>query len=146
VNPVRNTSGSLSDTRLTRSCLEISNPRLVVIVGSLGLASNLVGLFLFHGPCSSLSISLLIQPIFYFRTLSFPCSSIFPTSISCSKLTQLTAFRKHNANSEENHGHQDSASAHTFTTTILINLVGFFRFSAVWSPSGHQGIPCPDRK
>ncbi|KAG9099484.1 hypothetical protein FS749_001165 [Ceratobasidium sp. UAMH 11750] len=27
---------------------EISNPRLVVIVGSLGLASNLLGLFLFH--------------------------------------------------------------------------------------------------
>ncbi|KAJ7183120.1 cation efflux protein [Mycena filopes] len=27
---------------------EISNPRLVIIVGSLGLASNLVGLFLFH--------------------------------------------------------------------------------------------------
>ncbi|KAJ7763526.1 cation efflux protein [Mycena maculata] len=27
---------------------EISNPRLVVIVGTLGLASNLVGLFLFH--------------------------------------------------------------------------------------------------
>ncbi|EIW64402.1 cation efflux protein [Trametes versicolor FP-101664 SS1] len=27
---------------------EISNPKLVVIVGSLGLASNLVGLFLFH--------------------------------------------------------------------------------------------------
>jgi len=27
---------------------EISNPRLVVIVGSLGLASNIVGLFLFH--------------------------------------------------------------------------------------------------
>lgn len=28
---------------------EISNPKLVVIVGSLGLASNMVGLFLFHG-------------------------------------------------------------------------------------------------
>ena len=28
---------------------EISNPRLVVIVGSFGLASNIVGLFLFHG-------------------------------------------------------------------------------------------------
>ncbi|KAF8898665.1 cation efflux protein [Infundibulicybe gibba] len=27
---------------------EISNPRLIVIVGSLGLASNIVGLFLFH--------------------------------------------------------------------------------------------------
>ncbi|EMD42221.1 hypothetical protein CERSUDRAFT_79815 [Gelatoporia subvermispora B] len=27
---------------------EISNPRLVVVVGSLGLASNIVGLFLFH--------------------------------------------------------------------------------------------------
>ncbi|CAO1632212.1 unnamed protein product [Parajaminaea phylloscopi] len=27
---------------------EVSNPRLVVIVGSLGLASNIVGLFLFH--------------------------------------------------------------------------------------------------
>ena len=29
--------------------LEISNAKLVVIVGSLGLASNIVGLFLFHG-------------------------------------------------------------------------------------------------
>jgi hypothetical protein len=28
---------------------EISNPKLVVIVGSLGLASNIIGLFLFHG-------------------------------------------------------------------------------------------------
>ncbi|KNZ71425.1 Zinc/cadmium resistance protein [Termitomyces sp. J132] len=28
--------------------LEISNPKLVVVVGSLGLASNLLGLFLFH--------------------------------------------------------------------------------------------------
>lgn len=28
---------------------EISNPKLVVIVGSFGLASNFVGLFLFHG-------------------------------------------------------------------------------------------------
>ncbi|KAH7883677.1 cation efflux protein [Phlebopus sp. FC_14] len=32
---------------------EISNPRLVVIVGSFGLASNIVGLFLFHGSCHS---------------------------------------------------------------------------------------------
>jgi zinc transporter 1 len=29
--------------------IEISNGKLVVIVGSLGLASNIVGLFLFHG-------------------------------------------------------------------------------------------------
>jgi solute carrier family 30 (zinc transporter), member 1 len=29
--------------------VEVSNPKLVVIVGSLGLASNIVGLFLFHG-------------------------------------------------------------------------------------------------
>ncbi|KAJ7838044.1 cation efflux family-domain-containing protein [Mycena leptocephala] len=28
---------------------EISNPKLVIIVGCFGLASNLVGLFLFHG-------------------------------------------------------------------------------------------------
>lgn len=28
---------------------EISNPKLVVIVGSFGLASNIFGLFLFHG-------------------------------------------------------------------------------------------------
>ena len=28
---------------------EVGNPRLVVIVGSLGLLSNIVGLFLFHG-------------------------------------------------------------------------------------------------
>ena len=31
------------------SYLEISNAKLVVIVGSLGLASNFLGLFLFHG-------------------------------------------------------------------------------------------------
>ena len=28
---------------------EISNPRLIIIVGSFGLASNIFGLFLFHG-------------------------------------------------------------------------------------------------
>lgn len=28
---------------------EVSNPKLVIIVGSLGLASNIIGLFLFHG-------------------------------------------------------------------------------------------------
>jgi len=28
---------------------EISNPKIIVIVGSLGLLSNIVGLFLFHG-------------------------------------------------------------------------------------------------
>ncbi|KAF7370316.1 Cation efflux protein [Mycena sanguinolenta] len=33
---------------------EISNPKLVVIVGGFGLASNLVGLFLFHGEISGL--------------------------------------------------------------------------------------------
>lgn len=33
---------------------EISSPKLVVIVGSLGLASNIVGLFLFHGKPSTL--------------------------------------------------------------------------------------------
>lgn len=30
---------------------EISSPMLIVIVGSLGLLSNIVGLFLFHGMC-----------------------------------------------------------------------------------------------
>lgn len=30
---------------------EVSNPRLVVVVGSFGLASNIVGLLLFHGAC-----------------------------------------------------------------------------------------------
>jgi zinc transporter 1 len=33
---------------------EISSPKIIVIVGSLGLLSNIVGLFLFHGmrfPC-----------------------------------------------------------------------------------------------
>jgi zinc transporter 1 len=34
---------------------EISSPRLVVIVGSFGLASNLVGLLLFHGMYTTLS-------------------------------------------------------------------------------------------
>jgi zinc transporter 1 len=28
---------------------EITNPKLIVVVGSLGLLSNIVGLFLFHG-------------------------------------------------------------------------------------------------
>jgi Co/Zn/Cd efflux system component len=28
---------------------EISNPKIIVIIGSLGLLSNIVGLFLFHG-------------------------------------------------------------------------------------------------
>lgn len=28
---------------------EVSNPKLMVIVGSFGLLSNIVGLFLFHG-------------------------------------------------------------------------------------------------
>ena len=42
--------------------LEISNPRLIIIVGSLGLASNIFGLFLFHG----LLIALY---------LLFPCSN-----------------------------------------------------------------------
>jgi Co/Zn/Cd efflux system component len=32
--------------------VEIANPKLVVIVGSLGLASNIVGLFLFRGQLS----------------------------------------------------------------------------------------------
>jgi zinc transporter 1 len=36
---------------------EISNPKLIVIVGSLGLLSNIVGLFLFHGESTSLSCS-----------------------------------------------------------------------------------------
>ena len=31
---------------------EVGNPMLVVIVGSLGLLSNIVGLFLFHGSLS----------------------------------------------------------------------------------------------
>jgi Cation efflux family len=46
----------------TDLCLEISNPRLIIIVGSLGLASNIFGLFLFHG----LLIALY---------LPFPCSN-----------------------------------------------------------------------
>jgi zinc transporter 1 len=35
---------------------EISNPKVIVVVGSLGLLSNIVGLFLFHG--------MLICPVF----------------------------------------------------------------------------------
>jgi len=31
---------------------EISNPKIIVIVGGLGLLSNVVGLFLFHGMCA----------------------------------------------------------------------------------------------
>jgi len=33
---------------------EISNPKIIVIVGGLGLVSNIVGLFLFHGEPSAL--------------------------------------------------------------------------------------------
>lgn len=47
------------DAPLNASLTEISNPKLVVIVGSLGLASNMVGLFLFHGMSSSYFILLL---------------------------------------------------------------------------------------
>jgi zinc transporter 1 len=32
---------------------EISNPKVIVVVGSLGLLSNIVGLFLFHGTLNS---------------------------------------------------------------------------------------------
>jgi Co/Zn/Cd efflux system component len=35
---------------------EISNPKIIVIVGSLGLLSNIVGLFLFHGTFNSAEI------------------------------------------------------------------------------------------
>jgi hypothetical protein len=38
------------DYELTVDFSEISNPKLVVIVGCFGLASNILGLFLFHGP------------------------------------------------------------------------------------------------
>ena len=34
---------------LIRLFVEVSNPKLVVILGCFGLASNIVGLFLFHG-------------------------------------------------------------------------------------------------
>lgn len=48
-----NPSGTLCDFERLSTCLhsptEISNAKLVVVVGSLGLASNIVGLFLFHG-------------------------------------------------------------------------------------------------
>ena len=40
---------SMSVVNLTESETEVQNPMLVVIVGCLGLASNVVGLFLFHG-------------------------------------------------------------------------------------------------
>ncbi|KAH0838361.1 cation efflux protein [Lanmaoa asiatica] len=42
---------------------EISNPRLVVIVGSFGLASNIVGLFLFHGTEAMLCLITALTPL-----------------------------------------------------------------------------------
>ncbi|KAF9453744.1 cation efflux protein [Macrolepiota fuliginosa MF-IS2] len=59
---------------------EISNPRLVVVVGSLGLASNIVGLFLFHehghshgqseDPTTRASLVLTAQEIAQARSMS----------------------------------------------------------------------------
>lgn len=53
---------------------EISNPKLVVIVGSLGLASNIVGLFLFHGKCAAPTILARHPSLKHCRTWSFPSS------------------------------------------------------------------------
>lgn len=44
---------------------EISNPKLVVLVGSLGLASNIVGLFLFHGELVAITAYPICQLILY---------------------------------------------------------------------------------
>ena len=57
---------------------EISNPKVIVIVGTLGLLSNVVGLFLFHG--RSITVSLLLHSyslaLFFFETLyiAFSCT------------------------------------------------------------------------
>jgi hypothetical protein len=39
---------------------EVSNPKLIVLVGSFGLLSNIIGLFLFHGQPSVMNIFLLL--------------------------------------------------------------------------------------
>jgi solute carrier family 30 (zinc transporter), member 1 len=63
-------SSSLKDYLYSRSILtswfflEIRDPKLVVIVGAFGLASNILGLFLFHGsyfPC--FLVALLTQDV-----------------------------------------------------------------------------------
>lgn len=52
--------------------LEVSNPKFVVILGCFGLASNIVGLFLFHG--MSFSFYCLSQEQCSPRYESRPCS------------------------------------------------------------------------
>jgi hypothetical protein len=65
--------------------LDISNPKLVVIVGSLGLASDIVGLFLFHGN--------LIHSIFPTCRLEL-LSNLYLSSESEAKLLNPTTRRK----------------------------------------------------
>lgn len=43
--------------------VEVSNPKLMVIVGSFGLLSNIVGLFLFHGKSDIVFLSCVIKPL-----------------------------------------------------------------------------------
>ena len=65
--------------------LDISNPKLVVIVGSLGLASDIVGLFLFYGN--------LIHPISPTYRLEL-LSNLYLLSQSEAKLLNPTTRRK----------------------------------------------------
>jgi hypothetical protein len=51
---------------------EVSNPKLVVILGCFGLASNIVGLFLFHGTSISIyRLSQVTSSVILFESASF---------------------------------------------------------------------------
>lgn len=143
------------------SFLGISNPKLVVIVGSLGLASNFVGLFLFHGMFTFLKrgSSLNITPIHVaFRTRTLPFTlplSFTPIIFSCIKYTQwkcLTlSFGQHNTYSEaikQRNAHPKALSlcitrsfSHPLRSTCSIGVL----FISLWSPSCDTRISCSNR-
>ena len=50
---------------------EISNPKVIVVVGSLGLLSNIVGLFLFHGTSNLILLQIMSELIYRTWTLSW---------------------------------------------------------------------------
>jgi Co/Zn/Cd efflux system component len=53
---------------------EISNPKVIVVVGSLGLLSNIVGLFLFHGTSKIILLQIMSELIFRTWTFSWSLS------------------------------------------------------------------------
>lgn len=62
---------------------EISNPKLVVIVGSLGLASNIIGLFLFHGKPHPLARN-------FWARMTHPCRFSQSTAMVDTRMVTLT--------------------------------------------------------